>query len=898
MSYFQRILDIIAPPGTTRRQLPDLCRQVIRVWRKEGMQAALRNIYHTIQEHGYGLLLGFGLVRPRIFVPPPSIYTYEDWIADHEPDAQALAEQSKLAASLSLHPTFSIVTPVYNPPADVFIETIESVLAQTYPHWKLYLTDGGSDDPQVLDAIEHYSQLDSRIQAIRLEKNLGISGNSNVALNQADGDFISLLDHDDLIAPNMLFEVASCLQDYGDQAGTTEVDNVPVDIVFFDEDKISDDGEIRRDPWLKPDFGPETLLANNILMHSVIRRSLLVDIGGFNSEMDGAQDWDVALRCSERTKRIAHIPKILYHWRQIEGSAARDINAKPWAFEAQERCIAAHLARIGSPDAKVTLPKLGQIRVRWPNHGERVSIIILTKDKYPLVSACVQSILQKTSYPNFEIILVDTGSKETKTHDFYRSLANENRVRIVERGGRFNFSAANNFGASYATGGILLFLNNDTEVLHSDWLEEMVGWARRSEIGAVGAMLSRPDETLQHVGVIMGLGGHADHIYDGCPENTYGSFGLSNWLRNYYAVTGACLMMRKTLFDDLLGFDELYEMVFNDIDLCLRAAQNGYRNVCTPFAHLLHHEGMSRGVYFPLADLIRATLQMWPIIRDGDPHFNANLSYFSKVPVFASPNEPSKAQHMLEIWQMFQLIPSDLSPEAITQNPFHDSHGNLPRPPLWHEFHPGTPSIKSWDEITIPESRLLLVMPCSADSDVGKAAMSHAQSLIELGIEVVVCLDDILSAEPDPSPTIGSTNTDFPLTDPSSTRASGVDITSNGMPNAFSKQVGQAELEIHLVPGLLNDGRIATWLFNHDGQLGFDGLILYSIECWKLIHAARAFNLPTQLWLFESTQSRQLLKEDRHVADAVAYAQQVYVESEESAIRLRSHPLLGDVVIQ
>lgn len=834
MNFTQRIVDIIAPPGTTRRQLPELAREVFNTWREDGAIAASHSIFRTIKAHGYGLLVGFGLLpNPHRFVEEPS-YSYEEWITDNEPTIEALAAQPQIAESFALKPTFSIVTPVYNPPAGVFIETIESVLAQTYPHWTLYLTDGGSDDPDVLVAMERFSQLDSRIQVITLEENLGISGNSNVALERADGDFVSLLDHDDLIAPNMLFEVASCLNEQAAQVHVDTIDQVPIDIIYFDEDKISEDGKTRQHPWMKPAKGYETLLSHNFLMHCVLRRTLMNDVGGFDPIMDGAQDWDLMLRCSTQTDRIVHIAKILYHWRQIEGSAASDINAKPWAITAQKRCINAHLQRIGANNAVVDMPKPGQIRIKWPHDNKRISIIILTKDKPDLIGACIRSILEKSSYSNYEIIVVDTGSTNPDTLAFYESLVEETRVKIVNRSGRFNFSAANNFGASHATGELLLFLNNDTEVISPDWLEEMAGWALRSQIGIVGAKLTRPNGTLQHVGVVLGISGHAEHIFDGYRENTYGSFGLSNWLRNYYAVTGACFMLTRELFNQLNGWDELYEMAFNDVDLCIRAHKLGYRNLCATDAHLLHHEGESRGHYFPLADLVRATLQMWSIIQSNDPYYNSNLSMYGKLPTLARPDELRKAKHMLKIWQMFDLIiPSNEevlldndSSLILTDIEFDD----IPVPDYWHKIH-------ICDKNSPLECQcLLFVLPSDPKGESIKKLQDWVSKMMENGVEI----DFVCSSSPN-----------FTIRD----------ITMNNCKNKHST--------IEVLPGLETDMRVATQLL---GTGNYDGICLFSSISWRLIHAARAFNIPSFISFEAPMHQPSLGGYDRNIEDAYAYA--------------------------
>lgn len=875
-----------------RRELSGLAQEAFRVWQTEGAKAVVDRTYWTVRAHGSTVLAYLGLgVRP---------YTYVQWIADNEPTEEEVLEQKKSVKQLPLQPLFSIITPVYNPPPAVFMETIHSVLNQSYPKWELLLVDGGSDALGIQEVLTQCEEMDGRIRLIRLTENLGISGNSNVALEAVTGEFVALLDHDDLLAPNMLYEVTSALNGSPIDKSTqndAEADTLPVDIVYFDEDKVSADSRVRRSPWFKPDFAPDTLLANNILMHCVIRHTLLQAIGGFDPNMDGAQDWDVALRCVERTDRIVHIPKVLYHWRQIEGSAALDANAKPWAYDAQARCLSAHLARLGDGErgagATITFPSLGQVRIQWPTQNVLVSIVILTKDKPNLIRACISSILEKSTYSFYEIILVDTGSTDPDTLAYYEALSANPKIRIVYDQRRFNFSAANNFGATHAKGDLLLFLNNDTEVLEPTWLEEMSGWAMRPSTAIVGTKLIRPDKTIQHGGIIMGLMGHGAHVYDGGREQSYGIFGSTEWFRNVQAVTGACMMVKRVVFEELGGFDESYEIGFNDIDLCLRAGQQGYRVVYTPYARVLHLEGRSRGFYLPPGDLIRATLQMWPIIKEGDPNFNVNLSYLNRLPDFARPNEQRRDQRLLYILQQFRLVPWAASFEVEHADLFHDQQGPLPIPNYWPaqdrpeqeqlaQDHIPDGQLAQTDTEAQPSSDLLALRVLLVSHDLSLSGgplmlFQLARYLTARGIRVRIVspLDGELAARYAEANLSVQVIPDL-LTD---VRVSTRLLHSAPFETApFENQSLVSPLEAAENSGLQNDRCIA----DDEGTL-YDVVVANTIISWQIIHVARAFRMPSILWVHESAYGQKLAQEERYYADTLAHASRVVFPTQSTA---------------
>jgi GT2 family glycosyltransferase len=608
----------------------NICRQAgmalvafFRVWRDLGLRAALGKVYARIRFRSTGR----GLQED-----------YQRWIRTTEPSSEELQQQREAAKSLSYRPLISIITPVFNPPPHILEQAIESVISQTYDHWEMCIADASTEDPSVRDVLQGFSHRDSRIKVRYLKKNEGIAGNSNQALKQVEGDFIAILDHDDLLAPNALYEVVRALDD-----------DPEMDIFYFDEDKLSSDGKIRRDPWFKPDWSPELFLSVNYLMHSVVRRELVERVGGFDTSMDGAQDWDLLLRCTEESDKIHHIPKVLYHWREIRGSAASDLLAKPWVFENQLSCVRNHLERSGIQGADAHFEFPGFLRITWPVRGSKVSIIIPSREQVEVLRRCIHTIQEHTTYDNYEILVVDNDSQEKDTHTFYRSLVDEADIRIIPFPGRFNFSAANNLGARKAGGEILLFLNNDIEVLAADWLEEMMRWAERPEIGVVGAKLLYPNGLIQHAGVIVGMQGHASHVYMGYMEKQTGPFGSVDWYRDYCAVTGACMMMRKDTFQQVGGFDEGYQLVFSDVELCLRVRENGYRIVYTPYARLRHYEGRSRGYHIPTSDMLRGYEHLRKLVETGDPYFNPNLSYSEQVPVIIRPDEEPRLDRLMRL---------------------------------------------------------------------------------------------------------------------------------------------------------------------------------------------------------------------------------------------------------
>jgi GT2 family glycosyltransferase len=559
---------------------------------------------------------------------------YRAWIAANEPGETELRSQRSFAHAFPYQPLISFITPVYNPSPGVLRDTLESVLAQTYSNWEMCIVDGGSRD-DISQTLAEFAGRDACIRVQRLARNLGISGNTNEARKMARGEFIALLDHDDIIAPNMLFEVVAVLNR-----------KPRTDICYFDDDLLSDDGRTRHSPFFKPGWSPDMLLSANYLTHAVIRREFADEVGPFDSACDGAQDWDFMFRCTARTDRIERIPKVLYHWRQIAGSCAGSLEQKPYAAQAQVRAIQKHLAGVGISGVTIGRVETGMLRTTWPTQQKKVSIIIPTKDKVRFLRRCLKSIFKLTTYSNYEILIVDTGSTEKKTLAYYDKLRGDSRIRFIKYTGKFNYSKANNLAARQADGDFLLFLNNDTEALVPDWLEEMVRWAERPGVGVVGARLLYAGGTIQHAGVVLGLRGPAGHIFLGAEPYHHGMFGSAEWYRNYLAVTGACAMMPRSVFEQIGGFAERYELAFSDIELCLRAREKGYRIVCTPFALLRHYEGKTRHDTTPPADQLAASLEFRAQIQAGDPYFNPNLSCASYIPCTTDKDEMSAVEQL------------------------------------------------------------------------------------------------------------------------------------------------------------------------------------------------------------------------------------------------------------
>jgi GT2 family glycosyltransferase len=594
-----------------RRSVYWVLRRTVHVFMEEGLVSVLQRVRHKIHLG----LTGRGFrVRGR---PSDLDYDlnaqYQLWLQSHPQTESDLDGIGRVAQSLSYRPLISILTPVYETDEALLRSAIDSVRSQAYEKWQLCLVNDGSQSPHVRVILDEYAALDPRVRVKHLLINVGTAEASNHALQMAQGEFVGLLDHDDELSPNALFEVAKLIDETRD-----------LDLVYSDEDKIEPGGG-RREPFFKPDWSPDLLLSMNYITHFVVlRRSLLTEIGGFRRDYEGSQDYDLLLRFTERTDRIAHIPKILYHWRKTAGSAALSAHTKPYAHEAGRRALEDALRRRGT-EATVDWLDRGLYRVRYKlQRTPLVSIIIPTRDAGQLVQQCLHSIEHKTSYKRYEVIILDNESSDPATLRYLEAIAGKHRVHRFP--GAFNFSAINNLGASQANGEYLLFLNNDVQVIRPDWLTAMLEQAQRPEVGAVGARLLYPDGRIQHAGLVVGPVTPTRHAFRFQRPDEPGYHSLADVIRNCSAVTGACLMVRRRVFEDIGGFDPRFKIAYNDVDLCLRLRSQGHLIVYTPFALLYHHESATRGTLHPLEEE-GLYWKLWgEEIGRGDPYYNPNLT--------------------------------------------------------------------------------------------------------------------------------------------------------------------------------------------------------------------------------------------------------------------------------
>jgi GT2 family glycosyltransferase len=554
-------------------------------------------------------------VRPQVddlTESEPDAGSYQDWAARCEKFRYDSETAQRRVEELRYKPLISIIVPVYNPPIELLKKAIESVRAQFYPAWELCLCDDASTDPEMRGVLKEYAASDKRIKIIFAEKNGGIARASNLALGLATGEFVGLLDDDDELTLDALLEVAATLQE-------TEAD-----LIYSDEDKLDLAGA-RCDPFMKPAWSPDLVLSCNYICHfGVYRKKLIDEIGGFREGFDGSQDYDLVLRFSEKTDRIAHIPKVLYHWRKRPGSAASSLEAKPYAYEASCKALTDALARRGIRATAEGLPARGFHRVRRCVLSPcKVSIIIPTRDRLSLLRRCIASIEAKTEYEDYEILIVDNDSRDAATIDYLQTT----KHRVLRDQGPFNFSRLNNLAASEAGGQYLVLLNNDTEIISPDWLSAMMEQAQRPEVGAVGAKLLYPDGLIQHAGVILGLGGvgnHSQRYVDGRQGTGY--FNFPNLIMNYSAVTAACMMVRRELYSAIGGLNEKdLAVAFNDVDFCLRLRREGYLIVFTPYSLVYHHESASRGHRVNMREAFYM-MENWHDQIVEDPYYNPSLT--------------------------------------------------------------------------------------------------------------------------------------------------------------------------------------------------------------------------------------------------------------------------------
>ncbi len=586
------LVDLLFAPGTGRRGVYELVVRSSHIIAEDGMQsfAERSQIY----------------MRRKLSQKknPPK-----------EPSGKELEDMRIQCASFEYRPKISIITPVLNTREEWLRSSIESVLHQIYDNWELCIADDGSDQPHIKETLNCYQQKDARIKVKYLNENQGVSGASNEALAMASGEFIGFLDHDDQLLPNALYEVVLMLNR-----------NARADFIYSDEILISKRGK----PvfaYFRPDFSLDYMLSHCYIVHFVvIRASILKKIGGFRAEFKVSQDYDLFLRVLSQTRNVLHIPKILYRWRQYESSTGHLLKER--VMESSRRALQDFADREGIKGVVWGTKNFNFFRLKRDILDRpKISIIIPTKDRIDLLRRCIESIQNRSSYDNYEIIIVDNMSQEEETAAYLDGLGKS--YRIIKFNEKFNYSKLNNYAAEFARGEHLLFLNNDIEVLNSDWLEAMLEQSQRDEIGCVGAKLLYPDRKIQHVGVVVGWGGRAEHIYKWLHSNDIGYMGHFVSIRNYSAVTAACMMLRKSIFNEVGGFDERFEIGFGDVDLCLRVRELGYENLFTPYAELLHYESATRGRSFsfdPHPNDTKRFIERWQeYIKGGDPYYNPNL---------------------------------------------------------------------------------------------------------------------------------------------------------------------------------------------------------------------------------------------------------------------------------
>jgi glycosyltransferase involved in cell wall biosynthesis len=613
------------------KSLPGLSLKAVRVWRQSGLKALRKKVWErlTVQQREND---------------------YRTWVPIY--DTLTEADRHAITARIPqlLHqPLISVIMPVYNVDETWLRLAVESVCKQLYPHWELCIADDKSDLPHVRRVLEEYSSKDQRIKAVFRETRGHISAASNSAIEVVHGEFIALLDHDDELPEHALYMVAE------------ELNACPeADLIYSDEDKLNQRGE-RNAPHFKPDWNPDLLYSYNYISHlGVYRTAIVRQLGGFRQGYEGSQDYDLALRVIEQIPEhhIRHIPHVLYHWREVTGSLALGGSEKEYAHEAARNAIRSHFQRTGI-NARVTEGYGGFHRVIYPvpEPAPLVSVIIATRDRLELLSQTVAGLLNETDYAPLEIIIVDNLSKNTATFKYLHEIQKDSRVKVVEYADTFNYSAINNFGVRESSGKVIALINNDIKVISPGWLKEMVSHALRPGIGAVGAKLLYPDDTVQHAGIILGVKGVAGHAHKLIPRNSAGYLNRAMIIQNLSAVTGACMVLRRAVFEELGGLDEVnLTVAFNDVDLCIRLLENNYRIVWTPYAELYHLESASRGRDDTQENAPRFSkeseymIHVWKDRLTSDPCYSQNLTLHGEDFSFAMP------PRVLKPWKLANTI--------------------------------------------------------------------------------------------------------------------------------------------------------------------------------------------------------------------------------------------------
>lgn len=548
---------------------------------------------------------------------------YPEWFTEHKATIGALEKQRKIVFNSA--PKFSIIVPLYNTPISFFNDMTESVKNQSYANWELILVNASPDNQELKVHVEQETAHDNRINSINLTENKGISENTNAGVAIASGDFVSFFDHDDILEPDLLFSYAEAIENNDD-----------VDLLYCDEDKLMPDGKLAQ-PFFKPDFNIDLLRNNNYICHMLtIRKSLLDTLEPNTKEFDGAQDHNLTLRAVEKARKVHHVPKVLYHWRLSETSTAANADSKPYATIAGIKAVQSHLDRLGL-NAKVEQarrPFTYKVTYAVPDSHPLVSIIIPTKDHANILDNCIKSIVEKSTYDNFELVIIENNSTEKETFDYYDKLQAKypDIVRLVTWKHEFNFSKLMNFGVAHAKGDYLLLLNNDTEVITPNWIETMLGICAREDVGAVGAKLYYPDNTIQHAGLCV-TGGVAGHLCQSMPRDNWGYFALNDAQQDFSAVTAACIMTKRDEYEKVGGFTEELQVAFNDVDFCLKLREINDLIVYTPEVELYHYESISRGVENNTEKQIRFHKEVaymnyrWAkYYVKGDPYMNPNFT--------------------------------------------------------------------------------------------------------------------------------------------------------------------------------------------------------------------------------------------------------------------------------
>ncbi|MCM1272665.1 MAG: glycosyltransferase [Clostridium sp.] len=552
-------------------------------------------------------------------------YYYPGWFEANKADAAELARQRE--EKLSYNPLISVVVPTYNTPEKYLREMIESVMNQSYQNWQLCIADGSDVSTKAgalaVSVLKEYVQKDSRIVCTFLEKNRGISENTNAALELAKGEYVGLFDHDDLLTPDALYHIARALNEE------------QYDILYTDEDMMDSKGKKLMNPKFKPDFSMDLLMVHNYITHFFVARTdLFRKVGGFDRNFDGAQDYDIILKCVEQTSRIRHIPKMLYHWRVHKASTAGNPESKLYAYENGRKALQAHLDRMGIKATVENTDMWGLYDVKYViGEPPLISIIIPNKDHIDDLDKCVSSIYDRSDYKNIEFVVVENNSTEDKTFQYYKEMeAKHESFHVVYWKKGFNYSAINNYGVSFAKGDYILLLNNDTELMSTNAISRMLGICMREDVGVVGAKLFYGDDTIQHAGVVIGFGGYAGHVFNGMKDNELGYMMRAKINSNFSAVTAACLLTKKSVYDAVGGLSEEFVVACNDVDYCLKVREQGLLVTYCADAKWHHYESKSRGYEDTLekaerfAGEVSLFQKKWKdVLENGDPFYNVNF---------------------------------------------------------------------------------------------------------------------------------------------------------------------------------------------------------------------------------------------------------------------------------